>query len=213
MRVLVTGASGFIGRAVVQALLHQGDEVVCAARRPQCLAGAEALPVDLARVPPVNWWLARLAGVDAVVNAVGILREHGEQTFRALHTEAPIELFTACALAGVPVVVQISALGADESAQSRYHLSKKAADDLLRGLPLRAAIVQPSLVYGEAGASARLFNQLAVMPVLALPQRGDMPVQPVHSDDVVAGILALLQSPPGTHETIAFVRTASLGAA
>lgn len=205
VRVLVTGASGFIGRAVVQALLRQGHEVVCAARRPQGLAGAEALPVDLARVPPVNWWLAQLVGVDAVVNAVGILREQGEQTFRALHTDAPIELFTACALAGVPVVVQISALGADESAQSRYHLSKKAADDRLRELPLRAAIVQPSLVYGEAGASARLFNQLSVMPVLALPRRGNMRVQPVHRDDVVAGVLALLRSPPSKQETIAFV--------
>lgn len=205
MRVLVMGASGFIGGAVVQALLGQGHQVVCAARRPQPPAGAEALPVDLARVPPARWWLQHLAGVHAVVNAVGILREQGEQTFSALHTQAPIGLFNACALAGVPVVVQISALGADQSAQSRYHLSKKEADDVLRELPLRAAIVQPSLVYGEAGASARLFNQLAAMPVLALPRRGAMRVQPVHLDDVVAGVVALLQSPPGKHETIAFV--------
>ena len=122
-----------------------------------------------------------------------------------MHTEAPIELFTACALAGVPVVVQISALGADESAQSRYHLSKKAADDLLRGLPLRAAIVQPSLVYGEAGASARLFNQLAACRFWRCPYAAPCAVQPVHRDDVVAGVLALLQSPPGKQETIAFV--------
>ena len=205
MRVLVMGASGFIGSAVAQALLRQGHEVVCAARRPQRLAGTEPLPVDLARVPPADWWLPRLAGVHAVVNAVGILREQGEQTFRALHTQGPIELFKACAQAQVAVVVQISALGADDSAQSRYHLSKKAADDLLRELPLRAAIVQPSLVYGERGASARLFNQLASMPVLALPHRGAMPVQPVHVDDVVAGVLALLQSPPAGRETIPFV--------
>lgn len=207
MRVLVTGASGFIGRALAQALLWQGHEVVCAARRPQRMGGGacETLPVDLARVPLADWWLPRLVGVHAVVNAVGILREQGEQTFRTLHTEAPIELFKACAQAGVPVVVQISALGADESAQSRYHLSKKAADDLLRQLPLRAAIVQPSLVYGEAGAGARLFNQLAALPVVAMPQRGAMLVQPVHLDDVVAGVLALLQSPPDKPKTIAFV--------
>jgi uncharacterized protein YbjT (DUF2867 family) len=204
VRVLVVGASGFIGGALVQALLREGHEVVCAARRPPCLAGCEALPVDLAQVPAADWWRPRLAGVQAVVNAVGILREHDEQTFRALHTDAPIELFKACALAGVPVVVQISALGADESAQSRYHLSKKAADDLLRALPLHAAIVQPSLVYGEGGASARLFNQLAAMPVLPLPHRGAIAVQPVHRDDVVAGVLALLGSSPD-QETIAFV--------
>jgi uncharacterized protein YbjT (DUF2867 family) len=207
VRVLVAGASGFIGRAVVQALLREGHEVVCAARRPQRAAAnaCQALPVDLARVPPASWWQAHLAGVDAVINAVGILREQGVQTFRALHTDAPRELFNACALGQVPVVVQISALGADASAQSRYHLSKKAADDHLRGLPLRAAIVQPSLVYGESGASAQLFNRLAAMPMLALPHRGAMQVQPVHLDDVVAGVLAVLRSPPAGQQTIAFV--------
>ncbi|MBA3774067.1 MAG: SDR family oxidoreductase [Ramlibacter sp.] len=205
MRVLVTGASGFIGRAVAQALLRQGHQVICVSRRPEPATGGEPLAADLAQVPSQAWWLPRLAGVDAVVNAVGILREQGGQTFRAIHTEAPIELFEACAVAEVSMVVQISALGADESAQSRYHLSKKAADDALRRLPLRGAIVQPSLVYGESGASAQLFNLLAALPVLALPRRGAMLLQPVHLDDVVAGVLALLERRPAGTDTIPFV--------
>jgi uncharacterized protein YbjT (DUF2867 family) len=210
VRVLVTGASGFIGGALVDALLHGGHEVVCAARRPPSVPASPAhctpLPVDLAQVPPAQWWQQHVAKVDAVVNAVGILREQGRQTFRALHTEAPVELFRACAAAGTPVVIQVSALGADHGAQSRYHLSKKAADDELRRLPLRAAVVvQPSLVYGPQGASAALFNMLASLPALALPRRGAMPVQPVHRDDVIAGILALLDHPPAGSRTIAFV--------
>lgn len=197
MRVLVTGASGFIGSAVSDALEQQGHDVIRATRR-----GTSA--VDLAQVPGKDWWLPQLAGVDVVVNAVGILREQGQQTFRALHTDAPIELFKACAEAGV-AVVQISALGADEAATSRYHLSKKAADDALRSLPMSSTIVQPSLVYGPGGSSARLFNQLAVLPVLALPNSGAMQVQPVHLDDVVAGVLAVIESPPQGTYTISFV--------
>jgi uncharacterized protein YbjT (DUF2867 family) len=204
VRVLVTGASGFIGRAVAEGLVRAGHEVVCASRRPAPACAGEFLAVDLAQVPSADWWLPRLEGVNAVVNAVGILREQGSQTFRALHTEAPIQLFRACAAARLPVV-QISALGADESAASRYHLSKKAADDALRGLALPCAIVQPSLVYGAGGSSAALFNRLAVLPVLALPHRGAMEVQPVHLDDVVAGVLALVHQPPAACETIAFV--------
>src|SRR4051812_16045578 len=140
MRVLLTGASGFIGRALAEALLRRGHAVTRVLRHPRADA-ADVLQADFADVPGRDWWHARLAGMDAVVNTVGIIREQPRQTFAALHTEAPVELFHACAAAGVGAVVQVSALGADASARSRYHLSKKAADDVLRALPLRAAIV------------------------------------------------------------------------
>ena len=203
MRILLTGATGFIGRAVVDALQARGHTVVRVQRRPG-LPGEDIVQADYAQVPSRDWWLPRLAGIDAVVNAVGILREQGAQTFAALHTTAPAELFRACAAAGVPTVVQVSALGADARARSGYHLSKKAADDVLRELPLRGAIVQPSLVYGEGGSSAALFNKLAVAPVLAFPLGGRMLVQPVHRDDVVQGIVRLVESPPPGIETVAF---------
>lgn len=205
MRILVTGASGFIGQALVAALVRDGHAVVCASRHPRGGSGCEALAVDFESVPQAGWWRPRLAGIEAVVNAVGILRERSGQTFGALHERAPGELFRACAEAGVPFVLQVSALGADHEAQSRYHRTKKAADDVLRGLPLRAAIVQPSLVYGPGGANAALFNGMAAMPVLALPRGGDMLVQPVHVDDVVEGVMALLRAPPEGTPTIPFV--------
>ncbi|MBE7370093.1 SDR family oxidoreductase [Ramlibacter pallidus] len=203
MRILLTGATGFIGRAVAQALRQRGHTVVSAQRRVP--AGAtDALQVDFAAVPRREWWLPRLRGIDAVVNTVGILREGQGQTFRALHTEAPAELFQACAAAGVGAVVQVSALGADDQARSAYHLSKKAADDVLRSLPLRGAIVQPSLVYGAGGTSAALFNQLALAPVLPFPDGGRMQVQPVHVDDVVEGIVRLVEDPPPMVGTLHF---------
>jgi uncharacterized protein YbjT (DUF2867 family) len=186
MRVLVTGASGFIGRAVVQALRGRGHDVVCASRRSE-------VPADFAQRPSRDWWRPHLAGVDVVVNAVGILREQDTQTFAALHQDAPIELFRAAAEAGVRRIVQVSALGADGEAQSRYHLTKKAADDALRALPVPSVIVQPSVVYGAEGASAGMFNTMAVAPLLPLPGGGRMQVQPVHVDDVVAGIVAAVE--------------------
>ncbi|WP_226986124.1 SDR family oxidoreductase [Ramlibacter tataouinensis] len=205
----MTGATGFIGRALARALLREGHELVCAVRDPARLSlgsGAwRGLRVDLSTVPMSEWWKPHLAGIDAVINAVGIIREQPGQTFEALHDRAPCELFHACAQAGVRQVVQVSALGADAQATSRYHLSKKAADDVLRALPVAGTVVQPSLVYGSEGASAAMFNQMAAAPLLALPQRGGMAVQPVHATDVVAGVLALLRKPPAPGSTIAFV--------
>lgn len=208
MRILLTGATGLIGGAIAKALLRRGHELVCAVRDPSRLqfgGDAAALQVDLAAVPSADWWAAHLRRIDAVVNAVGILRESPGQSFEALHHRAPAELFRACAQAGVACVVQVSALGADSAAASGYHRSKRAADDVLRALPLRGAIVQPSLVFAPGGASSALFLGLATAPVLALPRGGSMPVQPVHLDDVVAGVLALLRQPPQRVETLAFV--------
>lgn len=203
MRVLLTGATGFIGRAVAQALRARGHTVVPATRRPP--AGAqEYVQADFASVPSRGWWLPRLAGIDAVVNAIGILREQGGQTFEALHHRAPAELFHACDAAGVKSVVQVSALGADASGRTGYHRSKKAADDVLRSLPLRAAIVQPSLVYGPGGTSAALFNKLALAPLLPFPAGGRMQVQPVSIDDLVQGIVRLVEQPPEGVATYAF---------
>ncbi len=214
MRILLTGATGLIGGAIARALLRDGHELVCAVRDPARLSLAgprcRALQADLASVPSAGWWRGHLAGIDAVVNAVGILRETPGQLFDALHHRAPAELFRACADAGVPCVIQVSALGADAQAQSRYHLSKRAADDVLRALPVRGAVVQPSLVFAPHGASSGLFMGLATAPVLAMPQRGGMAVQPVHLEDVVAGVLALLARPPARVETIAFVGPAPL---
>jgi uncharacterized protein YbjT (DUF2867 family) len=203
MRVLLTGATGFIGRAAALALRQRGHEVVRAVRRPGA-ADADVLQVDFAQVPQRDWWIPRLAGIDAVVNAVGILREQPGQRFAALHADAPTALFQACAAAGVGTVVQVSALGADGSARSAYHRSKRAADDALRALPLRGAVVQPSLVYGPGGTSAALFNQLALAPLLPFPQGGRMAVQPVHIDDVVEGIVRLVESPPPEVATLHF---------
>lgn len=201
MRVLIAGASGFIGRALAAQLRRRGHEVLPVLRRPP--PGQPALQADFAQVPTRDWWRERLHGVDAVVNAVGILREGPGQTFAALHAAAPIELFHACAAAGVRCVLQVSALGADEQARSAYHRSKRVADEVLRRLPLAGAIVQPSLVYGPGGTSAALFNKMALAPLLPLPA-ADALVQPVHVDDLVAGLVALLEAPPPRIETLVF---------
>jgi nucleoside-diphosphate-sugar epimerase len=195
--VLLTGASGFIGSRIAAALVAAGHDVVPAAR-PQ---------VDFARDTTAAAWAPRLVGVDVVINAVGILRERDTQTFEALHVAAPCALFEACAQARrVRRVLQISALGAEARALTAYHRSKAAADAfLLHRLPLRGVVVQPSLVYGAGGASARLFTLLATLPLLPLPGGGRQTVQPLHVDDAVQAVLALVESDDFKGERVALV--------
>lgn len=196
MKVLVTGSNGFIGRHLVDALLEARHQVVCGVRRfpSSPRPGCEYIEMDFTRDLAVETWLQRLTGVDVVINTVGIIRQHGSQTFEAMHVKAPTALFTACQPAGVKLIMQFSALGADDGAKSRYHLSKKAADDFLKSLDVPAVILQPSLVFGIEGASTRLFTQLASMPIIMLPNAGRQMVQPVHIDDIQALVLALLST-------------------
>ena len=190
MVVFLTGASGFIGEHLGAALRSAGHRVIAAVHREP--AARDALTVDFARDFEPAVWRPRLDGVDAVVNTVGILREHRSATFDALHVRAPRALFAAAADVGVRRVVQFSALGADDAATSPYHASKRRADDFLSALPLSSVIVQPSLVYGRGGASATLFDTLASLPIVPLPGAGLQRIQPVHIDDVVAAVIALL---------------------
>lgn len=194
--VFLTGSSGFIGSHLADALAHAGHTLVLGVHRhPRPGPSARIVAVDFVHDVDPDAWRPRLAGVDVVINAVGILREHGTQTFDRLHRDTPRALFDACVATGVRQVIQVSALGADALAQSRYHVSKRDADEHLASLPIDSIIVQPSLVYGSNGASARLFDRLASLPFVPVPGDGRQQVQPIHVDDLVGAIVALVGRP------------------
>lgn len=203
---MIVGASGFIGARLARAFHAAGHDVICASRSsidaPAC---RRQLRLDYTRLPEAEALRQSLVGVDVVINAVGILRGRGEQTFQALHDAGPRALFSACAAAGVRRVIQISALGAEEKAIAEYHRSKFAADRHLMSLPLDWIVVRPSLVYGPGGTSARMFEQLAGLPVQPLPGGGHQRVQPLHVDELVEAVLRLAQAREPQRRVIAAV--------
>jgi uncharacterized protein YbjT (DUF2867 family) len=196
MKVLVCGATGCIGHAVVHALRARNHQVVEAARSlPE---GARTLRLDFMQEQDPRDWAQALAArrIDAVVNCVGILMQGAGQTFERVHARGPGELFKGAALAGVRRVVQVSALGVRDDAGTHgmpYLLSKLQADDALAALPMESAIVRPSLVYGPGSASTALFATLASLPVIATLGRGRQQVQPIHVYEVAEAVVHLLE--------------------
>lgn len=185
MNIILTGASGFIGQHLLEALQIAGHQVKAIARRNG---------FDFNQMITKDAWLPHLKGIDVVINCVGIIVETSRQTFTALHYQAPAALFHACEEANVMRVIQISALGADEQAFTPYQLSKKKADDVLRSLPLKWFVLRPSLVYGKGGKSMELFQRVAPLPILPLIDGGKQRIQPIHISDVTDTVLNCLTS-------------------
>ncbi len=198
MRILITGASGFIGTHIADAVTQAGYQLlICARNIPAAkrrFPFAECIQADFSKDDEMEIWLPRLKGIDIVINTVGIIREHGRQTFDALHRDTPIAMFRACELSGVKRVIQISALGAEEDAISHYHVSKRSADTLLASLNLDWVILQPSIVYGPNAKSMAFFKALSSLPLIPLVDSGAQRVQPLHIGDLVAAVTHCIES-------------------
>lgn len=201
MRVLLIGAGGFIGGRVAARLRDAGHEVIGVGRRD----------ADLARMQ-ASAWAERLFGVEAVVNAAGVLRGDLD----GIHHRGPATLFEACAAAGITRLIQISALGAALDAPTSFLRTKGTADAHLMRLRLdggRAGwcVLRPALVVGRGGASTGLFASLAALPRPAQLGSGRWQVQPLHVEDLAAAVLALLEHPMPVPDCLDLVGPEAMG--
>jgi uncharacterized protein YbjT (DUF2867 family)/uncharacterized membrane protein YphA (DoxX/SURF4 family) len=197
MKLLLTGATGFIGGHLLRKLCAQGHHITACTRNPERLRALhpeiETLQIDFGQAIAIEDWLPHLKGIDAVINAVGIIQETPAQPFGRIHTDAPLALFRASEKAGVGRVIQISAAGADSAGATGYYASKGKADEGLRRLDFDWFIVKPSLVYGPGAKSTGLLRGLAALPRIPLLGDGRQWLQPVHIDDLVDLVLSCLQ--------------------
>ena len=185
--VCVLGGTGFVGRHIVRLLCAQQVAVRVPTRSTgkarQALASlpAEAVQADVHDVAQ----LARLfAGMDAVINLVGILHEQGGQTFQRVHVELPRKVIEAARAAGVGRLLHMSALNAAPDGPSAYLRSKGEAEKLVQAGGLQATIFRPSVIFGAEDSFLNLFARMAKWaPVLPLACAGAR-FQPVWVEDV-----------------------------
>jgi uncharacterized protein YbjT (DUF2867 family) len=204
MKILVCGATGFVGRHFTEALRTAGFTVVRGVRKPTL---PNDVAVDYGKDTTKEAWLPKLTGINVVVNAVGVLRDSAKQPMQILHEQTPIALFSACQEAVVERIVQVSALGVDKSIETTYFQTRRAPEAYLRNLPdsIRYLILRPSVIYGDDGASAKMFRLQAGLPVHVLPAGGKQRMQPVHIDDICEAVTRWLADPDAKSQTVAAV--------
>lgn len=183
-QVLVVGGRGFLGAFIVVALRRRGWRVRTLARPRGREPGDGEVPGDLTRMLAEDDWAQALDGVSTVVNAAGILREEGRQTFATVHERAPLALARACATRGIRFV-QLSALGHPDD--GAFLASKHRFDAELLKLPVDAIVLRPSVVYSPRGSygGTSLLRALAAFPGrMLLPGEGHWTFQPLCAEDL-----------------------------
>jgi uncharacterized protein YbjT (DUF2867 family) len=204
MKILICGATGFVGRHLTTSLRAAGYTVVRGVRKP---SQPDDIAVDYCKDTTKETWLPKLAGIDVVINAVGVLRDSTKQPMALVLEQAPIALFTASKEAGVKRIVQISALGVDKGIETLYFQTRRAPEAYLNNLPdtIRWLILRPSVIYGDDGASAKMFRFQAGLPIHTLPAGGKQSLQPVQIDDICAAVNRWLADADAHSQTVAAV--------
>lgn len=193
MRVLVLGAYGLIGSAVVGRLVRDGHAVVGLGRDPAALARGRAdvrwVRADLSRLTTAEDWAPLLDGIDCVVNAAGALQDGARDRVAAVQREAMIALHRACEALAVRRVVQVSAVGAEPAAETDFLRTKAEADAALMASALEWVVLRPGLVLApQAYGGTALLRALASMPGAMPVVFGSRPVQTVSIDDVAGAV-------------------------
>ena len=198
-RDAVTGAFGFTGRAIAEALVGGGRDVVTLSRRS---GQGDPLTPRLAAIEPLDFSrpaaLAHaLAGVDTLYNTYWMRFPRGGRTFDDAVRESGV-LLEAAREAGVRRLVHISVVGADEAGETPYVRAKGRLEAVVRSSGMPFTIVRPTLTFGPDDI---LINNLAWalrrLPVYGIPDRGRYRVQPVHVDDVARICIEVASEEPG----------------
>jgi len=195
--VTVFGGGGFLGRYVAQELLARGARVRVAERDPsnarvvKPLGGLGQSQAVVADVRDAESAKRAAAGSDAVINLVGVLSGN----FESFHVDGARNAAAAAKAADAKAFVQISAIGADPAAESRYASSKGRGEQAAREAFKDATIIRPSILFGRednfVNRFARLASLLPILPVV----RGSVRLQPVSAIDVARAIASAALDP------------------
>lgn len=184
MKILLTGATGFVGSNILEELVKNNYKVRCLVRKNIKLKNCETVKGDIANY---NSLLKAMKDCDVVINLVGIIKEIKRKNinFETIHFLGSKNLIDVAKKFHVKQFIQMSALGTRKNAKSRYHKTKYQAERYLINSGLKYTIFRPSIMFGKQDKSINLFTKIIkIFHIFPIFGSGDYKWQPIYVKDV-----------------------------
>ncbi|HTN14087.1 MAG TPA: NAD(P)-dependent oxidoreductase [Sphingomonadaceae bacterium] len=191
MTIAVTGATGFVGQALLDEAARQGISIRALTRKPQKarMGGVEWVKGDLANGKALA---ALVTGAEAVIHVAGVVNAPDAAGFETGNVTGTLAMVEAAINAGVPRFVQVSSLSAREPSLSAYGASKRRAETVVKASGLDWTIVRPPAIYGPRDTEMLELFRLARWGVVPVPEDGCASM--IHVSDLARLLLALVPS-------------------
>jgi NADH dehydrogenase len=203
--ILVTGGTGFVGRALVRQLVLNGQEVRTLIRpSPRTPSLPRGVPVEVAvtSLSDERGLRAALRGVDVIYHLAGAEHEGARANILETDARGTFNLVQAAAEMRVRRFFYVSHLGADRSSYYPLFKVKGIAEEHIRRSSVPHTIFRTSLLYGpEDHFTTTLARLIAVSPFMFLPRNGDVLIQPLWVEDLVTCLLWALETPEMVNQT------------
>jgi uncharacterized protein YbjT (DUF2867 family) len=191
--LLLTGATGTVGRPILRRLTANGTPVRCLVRDPRRL-GPERVRVQIALGDLGDHLSFRhaLRGVDTVVHLASVIRDQPNGSIEELAGVATWRLVQAAEREGVKRFLFFSTLGASTRSRARLMRAKAIAERAVAESTLEYTVFAPSIIYSPSDPYLRLLQRMSWLPLMPIPGSGRAQFQPIWAEDVADCVLAAL---------------------
>ena len=191
--ILLTGATGNLGSALLARLVADRQRVRCLVREPRDL-GPERVRVQIALgdlADPASFRNA-LRGVKTVVHLAASIRDQPRASIEELNAVATLRLLRASERTGVERFVFFSALGASLHERARFFQAKALAEQAVAESEIPSVVFAPSIVYSPRDPWIRLLERMSLLPVMPISGSGQARYQPIWTEDAAACVMSVL---------------------